>query len=193
MRSSQQTNRLRGRAIGALFFIGFGALWLVLGLFVRSQLDAAGLCWILGFALALAAAAVHVMRRAGRARRTPESARRDRVFYGINAIQWIAVFLAMNLLHRLQLDVYGLSVIAAIVGLHLFPLARLFRYPLHYATGALMVAWSVIAACKLPLDALQGITALGAGVLLWLSAGVTLALCAFTLRRSSVSLESQTA
>jgi hypothetical protein len=193
MQSAQFTRRLRGRAIGALFFIFFGAIWLILGLYARGQLDAAALCWIAGCALALAAAAVRLMQRAGRTPATPEGAARNRVFYWINAGQWVAVFVALNILHRLRLDVYGVSVIAVVVGLHFFPLARLFRNPLHYATGALMVAWSALVALKAPLDILQGITALGAGVILWLSAVIALALCALALRRAPARLRSQAA
>jgi hypothetical protein len=193
MQSAQQAGRLRGKAIGALFLTAFGALWLALGLSVRQELDAAALCWIAGFTLVLAAAAVHVMRRAGRPPRTPLDAARDRAFHRINAAQWIVIFLALTLLHRLHLDVYGVSAIAAVVGLHFFPLARLFRNPLHYLTGAALVAWTAGTLWKLPLDSLQGVTALGAGSALWVSAALTLALCALALRRSPFALRSKAA
>lgn len=193
MQTFHTIDRLRGRALGALFLTGFGALWLALGLFVRRQLDLAALCWISGFTLVLAAAAVHVMRRARSAPRRPQDATRDRAFYWINAAQWIAVFVALNILHRMRLDAYGLNLIAAVVGLHFFPLARLFRNPLHHITGALLLAWSALTLWKVPADSLQGISALGAGFLLWLSAATTLALCALALRRAPVALRSRAA
>jgi hypothetical protein len=40
MKAIQTANQLSGRAIGALFFAGFGALWLLLALYVREQLHA---------------------------------------------------------------------------------------------------------------------------------------------------------
>jgi hypothetical protein len=56
----------------------------------------------------------------------------------------------------------------------MFPLARLFHYPLHYATGGLLVAWSAISVAVAPAGELQSTTALGTGAILWLSAAATL-------------------
>ena len=36
-------NQIGGRAIGALFFTGFGAIWLLLGLYAKQRLTAAPL------------------------------------------------------------------------------------------------------------------------------------------------------
>jgi hypothetical protein len=193
MSSAPTANQVHGRAIGALFLTGFGALWFLLGLFVRQELNLASLCWILGCALTLAAAAMHLLRRAVCRSSPPEDLARARAFYSLNAAQWIVIFLALTLLHRLRLDDYGLSVIAAIVGLHFFPLARLFRNPLHHFTGALLLAWSLYSSFALPPDSLEGVTALGAGALLWLSAAITLALCALALRRRPLALRSRAA
>jgi hypothetical protein len=183
----------RGRAIGGMIFIFFGAIWLILGFYVRQQLTAAALCWIAGATLALAALGVRLLRQAPSVPPTAADRRRNRIFHCINAAQWIVAFLLVALLHRFQLDAYSVSVIAAVVGLHFVPLARLFRYPPNYATGALLFAWSALVAWKAPPDTLQGITALGAGAILWLSALVAFAHSAFALRRNSASLKSQAA
>ena len=189
MQTIRTTSNLSGRAIGAMIFTGFGALWFLLSLYVRQQLNAANLAanlaWIAGAVLMLAAAATHVLRRAEPALAGPNDARRSRAFHTINAAQWIAIFIALTILRRLHLDVYGVGAIAAIVGLHLFPLARLFRNPLHYATGTALVAWAACVSRLAPADTMQGITALGTGAILWLSAAVTLAMALHTLRTST--------
>jgi hypothetical protein len=75
-----------------------------------------------------------------------------------------------------------ISAITAIVGLHMFPLARVFRYPLHYVTGSALVGWAAASALLFPKDEMQGSTALGTGLILWLSALVTLALAMRAVR-----------
>ena len=69
-----------------------------------------------------------------------------------------------------------MSAITAIVGLHMFPLARLFRYPLHNLTGGLLVAWAAVSVALVPVAEMQGTTALGTGMILWASAALTLAI-----------------
>jgi hypothetical protein len=89
---------------------------------------------------------------------------------------------------RLHIDAYVMSAITAIVGLHMFPLARLFRYPLHYATGTVLVAWAGASVLVLPVEEMQGLTALGTGIILWLSAAVTLTI-AIRMSRQSESTQ----
>jgi len=55
---------------------------------------------------------------------------------------------------------------------------------MHYATGTAMVLWAAGAMIVVPADHVQGITALGAGVILLSSAAVTLALALETARRA---------
>ena len=177
--------QLQGRAVGALMFTGFGALWLVLSLYAREQMNAISLSGIALIASGLVLAAVHLMRHSKHLPREPEDPRIMKVFHRVNATQWVVCFVLATLLGRLHHDVYIVPMIACIVGLHLFPLARLFRYPMHYVTGTAMVLWAVGAMIIVPADHVQGITALGAGVILWLSAATTLALALDTARKSA--------
>lgn len=182
MQTIRTANHWSSRAIGAMIFTGFGALWFLLGLYVHQQLTAAGVAWIAGAVLALAAVCTHVLRRAEPAPASANDAKRSRTFHVINAAQWIAIFIVLTILRRLHLDAYSLGAIAAIVGLHLFPLARLFRNALHYATGTALIAWAACVSLLAPVDTMQGITALGAGTILWLSAAVTMAMALYALR-----------
>jgi len=176
MTNTQTANQLAGRAIGSLFFAGFGALWLFLSLYAREMLNAGTvLSVLLGLALLLGAT-VPVFREARRWPRVPDDPAMGRAFAWVNAIQWTAVAIVAFSFAKFHIDAYVLSAITAIVGLHMFPLARLFRYPLHYVTGGLLTAWGAASAALLPVEHMQGITAFGTGLILWVSAAVTLVL-----------------
>jgi hypothetical protein len=169
-------NQIGGRAIGALFFTGFGAIWLLLGLYAKQRMTAAPLSMVACGLLVLASGAFFLLRRARALPRTPEDPAMARAFKWINIIQWAAVAVVAFTFARFGIDVYVVSAITAIVGLHMFPLARLFRYPTHYVTGAALVGWAAASVLLFAKDEMQGSTALGTGLILWLSALVTLAL-----------------
>ena len=167
-------NQLAGRATGALFFTGFGTLWFALALYVRQSLNAVTICAVAGGALLLLAAASVLYRQARSFPRVADDPAIGRAFGRVNAIQWIAVFVVAFSFARL----------------HMFPLARLFRYPQHYVTGVLLTGWAIASIFVAPAERLQGVTALGTGTILWFSAAVTLALAfraALSSRRALVA------
>jgi hypothetical protein len=180
----ENANQLHGRANGAMIMTGFGALWLLLRLYAEQMLNAANAAYIAAVVLALASGAMYLHRQASRWPRPPRNPALGRAFGWINAFEWIAVFAAWIILGRLHLDVYGVSATVGIVGLHFIPLARLFRYAPHYVTGALMTLWAAYSAIRVPADRMQGIAALGAGVILLASAAFTLALAVYAINRS---------
>jgi hypothetical protein len=184
----QTANQVRSRATGAIVCAGFGALWLVLSLLARHQLRVDTVSGVALGLVALLLAALYLLRLAQRWPRVPDDPAVGRVFAWINAIEWIAVGLAAFTLTRLRLDAYVMSAITAVVGLHMFPLGRLFHYPAHYRAGAVMLAWAAASIAFVPVEDLQGIAALGTGVILWLSAAVTLAL-AIPAARQPASLQ----
>ena len=169
-------NQLCGRAIGSIFFSGFGALWIGLALYIKQTLSVDLAIGIGAGLAALLLTAIWLMRRAKLFPKLPEDRAMGRQFSRINAIQWIAVAIVGFAFARLHIDVYVLSAITAIVGIHMFPLAKLFRYPLHNVTGAVLVAWASASVLLVPTDHLQSATAIGTGIILWLSAATTLAL-----------------
>ena len=181
-------NQLNGRAIGVMFFAGFGALWLFLAIYARQSLNAVTVSCLLFGTLALIGAALDLFEKAKRWPRVPDDPAIGRAFSWINAFQWIVVCIAVFTLAKLHLSVYVMNAITAIVGLHMFPLARLFRNKLHYATGTALVAWSAASVLVAPADQLQSTTALGTGVVLWLAAAVTLVLALHSARYPADSL-----
>ncbi len=190
MNNFPNANQLGGRAVGAIFFTCFGTGWLFLGLAAKQMINPETVAGTMTGMTALLLAATYLLRQARRWPRVPNDPAMGRAFGWVNAIQWIAIFVTAFTLGRLHLDAYTPSAVAVIVGLHMFPLARLFHYPLHYATGGLLVSWAAATALLVPVAEMQGAAALGTGMILWLSAVVTLTigLRAAAGRRLSIEL-----
>lgn len=188
MQKIQSANQLSGRATGALFFAGFGALWIALALYALERINAATITGLLVGLAVLVLAALSLLRAAKRWPRVPDDPAVGRVFAWINAAEWIAVAAVAFSFAKLHIDAYVMCAITAIVGLHLFPLARIFRYPAHYLSGTVLVVWAAASALLVPNEQLQGVSALGTGIILWLSATVTLALAFQGARQSSEPL-----
>jgi hypothetical protein len=171
-----------------MFFACFGTGWIFLALAAKQRINAATASGtVIGMAILLLTAA-YLMRLAKRWPRVPDDPARGRSFMWINAIQWTAIAIVAFSFAKFHIDAYTTSAITAIAGMHLFPLARLFRYPMHYLTGGLLVAWAAASAALLPVAEMQGTTSLGAGVILWASAAATLGLALAGARRVPVEL-----
>ncbi len=186
-------NQLNGRAIGSLFFTGFGTLWLMLALYVRERLSTVTEVGVVLVAAGLTATALNLMSQARRFPRLTEDMRRKRMFLWINGGQWLAIFLVLTTLNKLHLEVYDVTAIAAILAVHLFPLARLFQYKMHYATGGTLLVWVAGTLFFAPTERLQGMTALGTGAILWLSSAITLVLAFLVARHAPLLARGETA
>jgi len=169
---------LRGRATGVLFLSGFGGLWFLLGLAASQRLSLPTACALAAGLAALVAGAVLLRRRSAAlppSTLDPEEQRRaGRTFGRVNAAQWAAIVLIAVVLGRLHLDAYTPAAVTVVVGLHFFPLARLFRSPQHHVTGAALVLWGAVCLLLVPRDVLQSTSAFGTGAILWTAAAVTL-------------------
>jgi hypothetical protein len=173
-----ETGAFRGRGIGVMFLAFFGTWWMV-----------AGLNGILGIKLSLLSAVIGVglfaagWRQSQREEREPDAvdaaragidAQRAKMFRNVNIAQWgaiVCLLVVLNLAHHVEWIMPG---IMAVVGLHFFPLAKLFRNRSHYVTGTALVAL----AASYPFVTAQGpgsaMGPIGAALILWLSAATTL-------------------
>ncbi len=167
-------NSLSGRAIGVLFFAFFGGLWLFIALAAREQLSVASVSAVLLGMLGLGLAAYNLLRLSGQYPRVPQDPAIGRKFGWINLIQWMAIGILVPTLGKLHLDVYVPTAITLIVGIHMLPLARLFRYPQHHVTGCALIVWAGAAMLLAPAGSMQSTTCIGTGSILWLSGAVTL-------------------
>ncbi len=180
---------VRGRATGALFFVGFGAVWMYVGLKQTHHASRTVILLLATTTVILLGLVALLMRRshdlpAGTAS-PEEEARTQRMFNAVNIIQWVSVATAIIILNVLHLTEGIVPAISVIVGLHLFPLAGAFRYRQHYMTGLLLVVWPLGCLSLLPLSRVSGICAVGVAAILLLSAALTL-LRSFAALRSTV-------
>ena len=176
MRTELTANQVRGTAIGAIVAAVFGSGWLFWSLVATHNIAAQSAIGVELGALMLVAVAVHVARLAKRWPRVAGDPKMGRRFAWINAIQWAAIVAVVLGFSRLHIDAYGASAVTAIVGMHYLPLARLFHFPLHYVTGAVLVGWGAVSALLFSRDVVQGVAALGTGAILWVSAAAMLVL-----------------
>lgn len=175
------TNRAAtaGRAIGAMFFSIFGGCWLVLWTHRARADNPAVLAMVIAIALAVLAAAFFRSRKArlgvAALEESPEKKRRDRLFHYVNAGQYILIFVFGNVLTNLGLSAWFIPLALFIIGLHFFPLARLFSYRGHYLTGSALI----VLALGYPQFAAGGpadpVGCLGAGIILLCAALAALA------------------
>jgi hypothetical protein len=185
----ETANQLSGIAMGALFLTVFGSLWMGFSLYAMQYFGvAAMICGLLALA-AMLLAVVYLIYQAKRWPRAPKDFAMSRAFAWINAIQWIAVFAVALVLGRIHLYAYIPSAIIVIVGLHFFPLARLFHNPPHYDTGSVLVAWAAASAVVLPAGQLPSIACFVTGLILWHSAAVTLVVALHAVRESATPLD----
>ncbi len=166
---------IHSRATGVLFFAGFGSIWLYTGLSAMHQQGVVPAAAVAGVATALVLPALSLLRRTrGESREDEEARRVKRAFLRVNLAQWVGAALAVVLLNLFGRGEYVVPAIATIVGLHLFPLAKLYRNTLHTLTGSLLVAWSLACVLTLPAERVAGVGATGSAVVLLGSAAFTL-------------------
>lgn len=171
--STYAAARLAGRATGAMFFFGFGALWLE-GWAQRSH---AGVPWFVGIAVLAVLLFAFAWRRyrvyapaLAEEQETPQRRRAKRVFNIVNTAQWVVIVVLGNVLANLGHGAWVIPMAIVVVGLHFFPLAHVFGNRAHYVTGAVMVGFALL----YPFIAAGGpaspLGLLGAGLILWCSA-----------------------
>jgi len=161
----------KGRAIGALICGFFGAFWMFQALFLGS---AASPLWLTLTALIAAILVLWPAAELFRSRSAPYSCVQGVTWSSVSIPYWTVVvieFVActvggnwLNYVHRSDLSP---QLIGLIVGVHFFPLAKIFRAPIYYWTGAAMLA-GVAASVAFPAGAVRNLTACGlCGLALW--------------------------
>ncbi len=171
--------RMRGRAVGAIVCAGFGAY--ALYWWTQAAIEGEQRPWFVAIAAATAILVVWAIANLVTLRHAPRVAldkrltRFYRIGYGIIvATEGVAISVGGPILgHFHRPDLYG-QWVGAVVGIHFFPLGKLFKLPLYYWTGA---AISVAAFGSLLISSSphsSAICAGGTGVALWITAAVIL-------------------
>ncbi len=177
--SSLNSNaRLKGRARGALICGVFGAIFMVQSVFFGAIVNPA---WLAAIALSTVGFVVWPVAEV-RARRHLEYSPADRqrwaavstAFWTDSAIEWLACTAACIWLANVRRYDLIPNFLGVIIGVHFLPLAKIFRMPLYYWTGAVMVL-GALATLAIPAGHVRNFAAYGAnGLSLWATATVIL-------------------
>lgn len=177
------SNAIKGTAIGVQFMSFFGAVWLLFALAAYGSFELVRALPIAATALLLLSGAQWLKRAAGNFPSVAEDRAARRQFLVVNALQWGAGVVLYQILHWMGLEVYFLTGLVVLVGLHFFALAGAVHNPAANGTGAILVVWAVGAWAFAPHEHLQSLTALGAGLILWQAGATALASMYAAVRR----------
>ena len=171
--------RMRGRAVGAIVCAGFGAY--ALYWWTEAAIQGEQRPWFVAIAAATSVLVVWAIANLVALRHEPSVVldkrlvRFFRIGYGlIVAIEGAAISVGGPILgHYHRPDLYG-QWIGAVVGLHFFPLGKLFKVPLYYGTGA-VISLAAFGSLSISSGSLRSaMTAGGTGLALWITTVVIL-------------------
>lgn len=183
-------DNIKGLASAGFFMAFFGAAWWgwgvggVQGVFAGETVAFFGMLALA--TIILVSGGILLLRAARRlpqdtssvaqAHDAVEGKRYGRTFGFVFGLEIVIIVLGIILLTRFHHPEFLLPFVAIVVGLHFFPLARLFNVRLYYVTGALLVLAAVTVMLAVPVhimignlhawDALVGATC---AVILWLT------------------------
>jgi hypothetical protein len=153
-------------AVGIL--CAFAALWCYYAILVAGLPQG-----IIIVALAISIALTMLVRD-NTSQSPTERKRRNRIVGLASGAEALAIVLALAFLpHTMQRDWAG-SIVVAIVGLHLLPMARYLPYPRYYPVGAALICLGVAGLFVYPPVTRAVVTGFGAAAILWLCAGTML-------------------
>jgi len=171
--------RMRGRAVGAIVCAGFGAY--ALYWWTEDAIQSEQGVWIGAIAavtailVAWAIANLVALRHAPRVTLDKRLVRYYRIGYAvILATEGAAISVGGPILgHFHRPELFG-QWIGAVVGIHFFPLGKLFKIPLYYGTGA-AISLAAFGSMLISSSSLSSaVCAAGTGVALWITAVVIL-------------------
>jgi hypothetical protein len=170
---------MRGRAVGAIVCAGFGAyaLYWWAEAMIRGERRPwfGAIAAVTAILVVWAIANLVALRHAPRVVLDKRQVRFYRIGYGlIVAIEGAAILVGGPILgHFHRPDLYG-QWVGAVVGLHFFPLGKLFKVPLYYGTGAAISLASFGSLLISPGDLSSAITSGGTGLALWITTVIVL-------------------
>jgi hypothetical protein len=173
-----------------MFFAAFGAAWLLLAAYAFGRLGKIEASLVVAVMVFLVVAALRLQRRGKDAGKdavpAEEQRRNDRIFGIVNAVTWITVFLVFLIFPRIGHEDLAIPAVALIVGLHFFPMPRLYRHTANLVTGVCIAVWAIVCPMLFQGDRLIGFVAAGAGLALWLSAAWALKTAVKLLRSAGL-------
>jgi hypothetical protein len=168
----------KGRLVGALICGFFGAVWMFDALYFGNIATPGWLAVLVVCTVFFIAWPVTRIWTSPRAARTHADRQRwkslARAYWSIVAIEWLlsaAAVIWLVHIHRFSLMPQALGII---IGVHFLPLAKLFKMPIYFGTGIVMML-GVLASLAIAPGPLRNIAACSAdGLTLWATAVVIL-------------------
>lgn len=168
MRHSAES--IQGRVYGIFFLTVFGMLWFLIGAWYGKPLRAVPSVVLAVVSATLFAAGFVLLQHAKRLPNAPLDKAKPikimRMFAVVNMVQWLAIFAANYMFNRLHQPAYIVPSVTIIIGLHFYPLVRLFEAPSHYITGTSLIGWSISCMVMLPIQSMPAMVCLGNGAIL---------------------------
>lgn len=173
--SDWRPRAMNDMAFGALLMGFFGCLWLGWALGSMNLRAPFVIAAVVAFAASVWIPAVVLLRNGSRAAKDAgpltaeeerQQSRMGRIFGLIFAAEGVLIFLAINVLNNLHLGDYAISAIAAVVGLHFLPLARLFHRPMYYVVGTIMTL-AALASIAIPVSVRISALSATMAVIVW--------------------------
>jgi len=157
-----------------MFFSIFGGVWLCFWVYLAFAGRPLFIAIVAVLAMILAGFSYRRYRRHRLARAAeaalPSRRRASRIFNIANTVQWIAIFVAVQVLAHFGLSGWIVPAIIFIVGLHFLPLAYALAWRPHYMTGGALMLLAVVYPLLAPAGPASPVGCLGAGLILWISA-----------------------
>jgi len=170
---------LLGMTTGAAITLGFGIVWLLVGLLLGGPSPVWLRLSLLFAGIVLGSSIATLGLRASRLSRdtvplTAEQVATNRAmgrrFGLVSGIETTAIVLALVVLNVVHYPGYISCAIAVIVGVHFFALAPLFRAPAYHVTGFLGCAIALVGVFVADAVLRQKVVGLSFGLLLWATA-----------------------
>lgn len=172
------SSSLKGASIGAMICAVFGAAWIFWGVAWSGSHSATWFYTADVISVTMIGVAIVGIRKAFRSPSVLENVpswRPSRGLYWLNTgTEWVLVAAAAIWLSHMDRSDLIPEVCGLIVGLHFFPLAAIFRVPIYYGTGTVIVIGETLSLI-MPRGYGRNILGCGAvGLALWATAAVTL-------------------
>lgn len=171
----------RGLAVGALVLTFFGAIWALAALGNRPGTPAWAYGVVALISLALVIGSIARFVSAAKIPSPPDDApevqhgRAIGIWFSVVfAAEFLLIAAAAIILARMGQPLLIPIIVCAIVGIHFFPLARLFQVPVYWVTGALLVLCALVS-LLVPDETMRlFMVGLTAAAILWLTAAFIL-------------------
>jgi hypothetical protein len=124
-------------SVGAIIMSLFAAIWWVIG----AHASRSGSVVLYGLGFLITAVIVVAASRSHLQSATPEEESRVGRLVGIaSGVEGVLILIAVNVLRNIGMSAFVAPVVAIIIGLHFFPLARWLPARLYYGTAAALIA-----------------------------------------------------